>query len=300
MLSPMSSRVGSFVPLLLWSLAGAASVQDPDPERHALSLGGELPIELVASWEPLTDTVYGFEREQPVCRDWAPAKQRASYPTELFRPLLPPEGTAVAVGETWPVDPKHLLPFLRQFHPGATDTLHHGDFGGMPAPAGVAAPGAWACLRAVGPERAEVMVRVHAEFRLEGDGSPGRTSWLTPAQFEGRMVVDRARGSVVAFRLALPDQSANVDLNVASGGGILADIGRIPRMELAGGEPLADSLPGTREIPLEDARRSLRQRFYRFSEIDWLTLEDGLARSLESGDPLHVILLFGSLEDESC
>lgn len=270
----------------------------PKDAGDRLRLDGDFTIELEAHWEPLTDTVYKFERRYALYQNWKPAAKRASYSAADFRPFLPPPGSSVAIGDTWRLDAEDFLPFLRQFHPGATDELHHGLYKGQST--GVSAPGAWACLRSLGPRHAEVLMRVHAEFVLEGDGTPGETSWLTPAQFEGRMVIDRRRGTVTAFRLALPDQSANVDLNVAAYGGTSADIGRIPRMELVGGGALPDTTAGADEISLDDTRRRLARKFYRFADIDWLTLEEGLAQSKATGRPLHVLLLFGSLTDESC
>ena len=51
---------------------------------------------------------------------------------------------------------------------------------------------------------------------------------------------------------------------------------------------------------VDEARKRVARGFYPFARIDWLTLEEGLAESRASDRPLHVILLFGSLEDESC
>jgi hypothetical protein len=289
-----TTAVAALVALSLLALAWGAPLYAGD----GLRLDGDFSIELEAHWAPLTDTVYKFERRYAIYQDWKPAEKRASYSAADFRPFLPPAGTSLAVGDTWRLDAEHFLPFLRQFHPGATDELHHGVYKGQSS--GISAPGAWACLRSLGPDRAEVLMRVHAEFVLDGDGTPGETTWLTPAQFEGRMVIDRRRGVVTAFTLALPDQSANVDLNLPAYGRTIADIGRIPRMELVGGDALPAATAGADEISLDEARHRLAPKFYRFVEIDWRTLEEGLAESKATGRPLHVLLLFGSLTDESC
>jgi hypothetical protein len=192
----------------------------------------------------------------------------------------------------WRLDPADALPFLRQLHPGATHLLHHD--GGL----GVGAHGAWACLRSLGERHAEVLFRVHADFRIAGEGDSRGSSWFTPAQFRGHMVIDRERGAVVHFRLGVPDQSANVDVNLADDDGVSADIGRVPRMELVGGE-LPELTPSA-SLSVEQAERLLERRFYPFAEIEWLDLADARAESLASGKPLHVLALFGSLTDESC
>ena len=249
------------------------------------------PFELVlqAHWDRLTDTTYGFEKDFALVRDLAPAAREATYGPEHFQPLLPPD--AVEVGALWRVDAAAALPFLRQLHRGATDTLHY-DRG-----FGIGAPGAWACLCALSADLAEIELRVHADFLIDGDGGTA-SSWFTPAQFRGRLAIDRRSGRVVAFQLRVPPSRANVDLNMHKKGGTICDIGSIPRMELIGG-----TFP---ELPA-DARRlqgsvdqKLERAFYPFAAIDWLDLAEARKQSLATGKPLHVVLMFGSLPDESC
>lgn len=274
--------------LLVLALSGrpAASAQE---EAEELQLPADFTLEMEAAWEPLTDTVYKFEQQFELVKNLAPAAERRSYAASDFRPLLPPG--PVKPGDVWPVDPRDVLVFLRQLHPGATERLHHG-------PAGITAPGGWACLRALHPTQAEILLRVHAEFVIDGDGEIG-SSYLTPAQFEGRMVIDRERGVVSAFQLAVPDQSANVDFNIHEDDGVTCDIGRFPRMEVRGGT-FEEAPEGGRQIPLEEARDALANRFYPFADVGWMELPDALEESRSTGKPLHVIALFGSLTDESC
>jgi len=47
-------------------------------------------------------------------------------------------------------------------------------------------------------------------------------------------------------------------------------------------------------------QQRLAERFYPFAAIDWLELPAALAASRATGKPMHVVLLFGSLLDESC
>ena len=165
-----------------------------------------------------------------------------------------------------------------------------------------AAPGTYACLRALGPRLAEILIRAHAEFVLE----EGIT--YTPAQFEGRLVLDRVAGALRSFRLALPDRNPNVDVNVpveVSGAAgeppkrmISADIGWVPCMSLEGGERSGGDW--TSSIPDEEARKRLARRFYAFAAIEWRPFEEAVRRARERRRPLHVVAVFGALDDESC
>ncbi|MEQ1891479.1 MAG: hypothetical protein ABL998_02960 [Planctomycetota bacterium] len=276
----------SCFPLLVW--AAVALVLFPARAGEELVLkGGEL--ELRATWEPLSDTTYGFEKAYPAIRGLAPAEVTKRHGVESFRPFLP--ARPVELGEPWKLEEARLLPLLRQLHPGATVELHH-DFG-----AGIAAHGGYALLRAVSPRHAEILFRFHAEFRFPGD-APGSQVHFTPAQFQGRLVLERERGEVLRFELAVPESRANVDVNVGVGDAVSADIGRT-RLELTGGVA-PDLGPGWREIALEDARRRLEREFYACAAIPWLDLPTALAQARAQDKPLHVVMLFGSLLDESC
>jgi hypothetical protein len=267
----------------LWSLlvfpAWARAQEDFSPPK----LTGD-GLELEAAFEAVTDTVYGLEKEAPPIRNFGVAIPRQRHVAAAFVPFLP--ATPVKVGDTWPVSVPDLVPLLRQFHAGASAELHH---------QGVGSPGGWACLRTLGETQAEICFRIHAEFLLEGDGDFTNSSWLTPAQFRGRLVLDRKTGAVTGFRLEVPDQLANVDMNVATA----ADIGRIPKMELVGGT-LADVVNGEGGLAEDEARQLLARQFYPFAQLDWFSLEEALAQSRATGKPMHIIALFGSLDDESC
>jgi hypothetical protein len=290
--SMMKSAIRILGPVAL--LASAA--RSPQSESTRLDLGHEFTLELEAAWSPLTGTVYGFEKKYEVIRSLAPATERANYARAAFQPLLPVN--EVRVGDVWSIDPKSLVAILKQLHPGATDRLHHGWFGNIKLPGN--AEGAYACLRALGPKHAEVLLRVHADFLLDGDGSIEKSSWITPAQFEGHLLLDRAQGVVSWFELSLPQQSANVDVNIAEERGVMADIGRFDRMELKGGVGISTPDPLAAEVSVEEARQRLARKFYEFASIEWLPLGEALSEAVKKKKPLHVVILFGSLLDESC
>jgi len=76
------------------------------------------------------------------------------YSDHDFKVFLPPRPDNAAVGDVWAFDVRRMLPFLRQFHPGATVSLS-------------GQQGAYACLRAVSPEYYEIVFQFHADFNLE-------------------------------------------------------------------------------------------------------------------------------------
>lgn len=280
--------------LLAFLVLAVASCQD-EP-RFLPALAPDASITLGAAWEPCQRSKYNLFAETEVLRAPEPAEVQHTYGAAELAPFLP--SSAVKVGDTWPVAAKAVVAFLRQFHPGARAELHHG-YG--------SAPGTHACLRGASEERFEILFRAHAEFELEG----GVT--YTPAQFEGRLVLERPSGRVLALRIALPDRDSNVDVNVPDDsdyvletgevhhGMIAADIGWVPRMELWGGAVEPFDWPDEAHVISEtEARARLARRFYAFSRLDWLPFDEAVRAARELDTPLHVVVLFGALDDESC
>jgi hypothetical protein len=248
-------------------------------------------LELQAFWEPCVESKYGLFEASEVLRNVVPAEERRAHGAEAFAPFLPPE--SAEVGDAWEVDAEAVLIFLTQFHPGARVQLHHG-FG--------AVPGTYAMLRAASDEYLEVLIRAHAEFELEGGVI------FTPGQFEGRLIVERQTSRPVSLRLALPSRNTNVDVNVPHTfrrapdaplqKTMAADIGWVPRMELVGGE--RPDVEWKQSVPIDEARKQLARSFYAFAAIDWLPFDEAVMTARELDQPLHVIVLFGTLDDESC
>jgi hypothetical protein len=269
--------------------APARPASEASAARYELRLAAGAALELRAAWEPCRTSTYGLFADTPALRSPAPARERERHDGELFRELLPAK--PVALGEVWEVGASAVLPFLRQLHPGAA-LRGHFDGGEV--------PGTWACLRAVSEQAFEILLRAHAVFEL-ADGVIYK-----PAQFEGRLRLARADGALLAFQLELPSRDPNVDVNVPAEyleagrtiQGFSADIGWVPRMELASGAAPAGAW--THEVPDEEARLALRRCFYAFAAIDWLPFGEAVLRSRASGKPLHLVLLFGALDDDSC
>jgi selenoprotein N len=255
----------------------------------------ETGLEVKAFWEPFAESKYKLAKSWEELRNLKPATTTKVYRAEEFKVFLPKE--PVAVGDVWKLDGEGLLPFLRQFHKGATMRLHH-------APVGI--PGAFACLRAQNDRFGEIVFRIHAEFVL----SDGR-SYYTPAQFAGHLLYDRATRQVRYFRCFVPPRNTNVDVNrfmpAKTVGGkeqpsmLIADIGYAPRMELVGGDAaIVQEFTGKHAITAPEADQKLARRFYKFRDIRWLPWDEAVVEAVRTGKPLHVVVLFGALDDESC
>ena len=271
-------------------LLTAIAQEDTGSPRYSVSLAKDAAITLEARWEPVARWSLGTKDvvEHPLLVQVAPAEKQRKVSGELLRPFLPVR--PVAVGETWEVDAKAVVPLLAQLHPGATEKLTR------PLQS---SPGTHALLRAAGERHLEILVRSHAAIELD------EGVHLNPAQFEGRLLLERATGRIVAYRLELPARDTNVDVNVRTAepssdqpfGVTRIDIGFIPRMELVGGAWPAD-LAWTAELDDTNARKRLRERFY--GPIDWLPFAEAVERAHEEQKPLLVVAVFGAFDDESC
>ncbi len=180
--------------------------------RTVLSTSATVAVQ--AHWDPIENTANNlqwateekFNRakaqwQEPVDMTWeqwlklfnpGPAQPLKHYSTTDFQVFLPP--SIANVGDVWDLDRKRILPFLRQFHPGATMNLRHGQ------------NGAKACLRAISPEYADIVFRIHAYFIL--DASIGAR--FRPAQFAGHLVINRKRGTICQWTLSLPPRNSEV------------------------------------------------------------------------------------------
>ena len=256
-------------------------------------------ISVQAHWDPIADSFSDLPNESPrhaeLC-NLSPSHPVKEYGTEAFKVFIP--ASAVAVGDVWDLDSEGVVPFLRQFHPGATTTLTNGE------------EGAFACLRAISSDYAEIVIRIHAELRLAGlaeidwewQGERIQDDWMDAArfilsQFAGRLVLNLKTGAIRAFSLALPARNSNVDFNSFEG----CDMVFVPRMELlATNEDDPGEIAWDYAIAAEEARKKLELKFYRFAEIDWLPIDEAVVQAEVTHRPIHAILLWGALDDESC
>ena len=252
-------------------------------------------VQVQAHWDPIENTANNlhwsteekFNRtkaqwREPVDIVWeqwlelfnpGPAHPLKNYSTADFQVFLPP--STANVGDVWDLNPEGILPFLRQFHPGATQKE------------------AKACLQAISPEYADIAFRIHARFIL--DTSIG--AYLRPAQFAGHLVINLNSGAVRQFTLSLPRRNSNVDMGAFTS----RDLGFVPRMELCSlSEPQPKAIDWETAIAAEEVGKKFENSLYKFTEIEWTPIEDAVERAKTSHRPIHAVLLFGVLDDESC
>ncbi len=254
-------------------------------------------VQVQAHWEPIADSSFNLHNEFPEHAelfDLSPNYPIKEYESGAFKAFLP--SSSVSVGDVWELDSEGVVLFLRQFHPGATTALFQGK------------EGAFACLRARSAEYAEITFRIHADFTLSSIAyeewrradslkeDEGKARFI-PSQFAGRLVVNLKERTVRAFSLALPPRNSNADINAYGG----ADMVFVPRMELLATD--ADDqgeIAWDISITAEEARRALDLKFYRFAEIEWRPLEEAVELANAKHRPIHAILVWGALDDESC
>ena len=267
--------------------------------RTVLSTSATVAVQ--ARWDPIENTANNlqwateekFNRSktqwsEPIDMTWkqwlklfnpGPAQPLKHYSTADFQVFLPP--STANVGDVWDLDPERILPFFHQFHPGATMNLGYGG------------NGAKACLRALSPEYADIVFRIHARFIL--DASIG--AYLRPAQFAGHLIINRSNGTICQFTLSLPSRNSNVDMGAFR----THDIGFVPRMELCSlSEPQPKSIDWETAITEEEIRKKFENSLYKFTEIEWTPIENAVELAKALNRPIHAVLLFGVLDDESC
>ena len=271
------------------------------------ALSSPASVQVEAHWDPIENTANNLHRsteekfnrakaqwKEPLEMTWerwlevfnpGPAHPLKNYSTADFQVFLPP--STVNVGDVWDLDPKRILPFLRQFHPSATMKLPR--YGSIPSDQ----KDAKACLRALSPEYADIVFRIHARFTL--DASIG--AYLMPAQFVGHLLINRNSGTMRQWTLSLPNRNSNVDIGAFRS----HDIGFVPRMELCSvSETQPESIVWEAAITAEEADKKFQNSLYKFAEIEWTPIEEAVELAKASNRPIHAVLLFGVLDDESC
>ncbi|MCY3741892.1 MAG: hypothetical protein OXH00_12795 [Candidatus Poribacteria bacterium] len=258
-----------------------------------------------AYWDPIADASLGLPDHSPkhvaLFKNLVPAHVSREYDVDAFKAFFP-KGSA-PVGHVWELDMNDVLLFLRQFHPGATAEMHINP-GGEGAieifgrhitliKVGLESEGAFACLRALSPTYAEIVFRIHAEFQLDEEAR----AYFTPAQFTGRLILNRSNGTIRDFWLHLPPRNTNVDLNAFGG----ADMVYVPRMEL-----IAQNAHDESDIVWETAiteavaQSALKAAFYKSAEIERHPVKEAVAQAQVENRPIHVVLTWGVFDDESC
>lgn len=246
-----------------------ANLQVAEPEKYH-------PASVFQAFLPTEASLQGA-RKQPLLKEL----QR------LFRENPTNRENSVSVGEIWQIEQNGLLELLSQLHPNPNLDMHinSGD-----------SRGAWACLRAYNAEFADIVFRIHAEFRL-------KNGWFTPSQFIGHLIIDRIKEKIAFFQMYVPDGTINFDVNRYHGDGpsFGSDIGFCPQIELrAGSEDIVQNPQFSESITLEEAKRALMLRFYKSQQINWVSVDEALEVAQAQQKTIHIISTDGPLADEAC
>lgn len=248
------------------------------------------------------------------CYKWVrPAVDQKTIPVESFGFLMP--AAAPTISHTWwlinPETPVQLNNFryqpsmlpskVAQFFHDVLSMLHPNVFLLTRA----RPRGAVAIVRGIGNDMIEVMFRLHAEFQL--NSLPELPFWFTPGQFKGCIVIGNGGKTLKHFDMHVPaERRRNVDLEWLTGYNkneeeIEVDIGFMPEMSvhLVGNEDLSEET-WDQLLSTEDAQQLLDQAMYPFLELPYYNLSTAQQKASEAKKLLHVIVSWGSLDDQSC
>lgn len=246
--------------------------------KITLNLKNDEKVSVKGFIAPIEHTLSHFHIEWDALANLRVAEPEKYQPTSVFQSFLPTE--AVSVGECWQIEEVGIMELLRQLNPEPNLDMHidSGDSSGL-----------WACLRAYSDKFADIVFRIHAEFKLDG-------GWFTPSQFAGNLIIDHIEDKVIDFRMYMPEGTVNFDLNWDS-----ADAGFCSQMELT--TETQDAVKNTEfaaSITQEEAKRSLILCFYKSAEINWASPYQAVEMAEEHVKLIHVISIDGPLADEAC
>lgn len=269
---------------------------NPNPNKIALNIDGDITVSIKGSIAPIeyTQSNYHVEFEWDGLANLRVAVPEKAYSASVFRAFLP--DAAVSVGDVWQIEEASALELLRQLHPNPhLDMRDYGD------------PGLWACLRAYTDEFADIVFRIHTEFKLG-------TGWFTPPQFTGHLIINRLEKTVSFFQMRLPDGPVNFEVGWEDekswdDSNWIMDVGFCAQMELRAGTEavlrdvtrhLESTKIGSTAITQAEAERALNCQFYKSEQIDWVPMESALELAQAQQKPIHAISIDGPLADEVC
>ena len=252
-------------------------------EKIIFNLSTDTEINVKAFIAPIKHTVNGFHVEWETLANLRVAEPEKQYSASVFQAFLP--DNPVSIGDHWQIEPGSVPTLLQQLHPNPNLEIHSaGDSRGL-----------WACLCAYNDQFADIMFRIHAEFTLE-DGR------FTPSQFTGHLVVDRIKEKVAFFEMYVPEGPVNFDVSWEREKYSIIDSGLCTEMKLRVGtqNPIRDAEFTEESITDEEAKRILRQCFYKSEQINWVQPEQALEIAQAQQKPIHVVSIDGPLTDEAC
>ena len=164
--------------------------------------------------------------------------------------------------------------------------------------------GAVAMIRAKSGPIVEVVFRIHAEYQL--NEYPLLPFWYSPAHFTGKLVYNTDTDQVLQFELYLPSiRKLNVDMewiittDEIEGEKMEVDIGYTSSMKLTTNQTL-DLPDWENEVTLEEATLELDRVLYPFKKIPYLEILDAVDTARAENKLVHSIIMWGSLDDQSC
>ena len=253
--------------------------------KITLNLEGDAGVVVKGLIAPIAYTEHDFHIKWDALANLRVAEREKQYLASVFQSFLPSE--SVSVGELWQIEEAGVLALLGQLHPDPDINVGN-------------ARGLWACLRAYNDKIADIAFRIHAKFDLaEGH--------FTPSQFAGNLIIDRIEEKIVFFQMHIPDGTLNFNVvqrrNETYKGRPLysTDIGFCPQMELrAGTQDVLQDTEFTKIITQAEAERTLALRFYKFQQVNWVSLEEASEMAQAQQKPIHAISIDGPLADEAC
>ena len=265
-------------------------------DKIALNIDGDAKVSIEGFIAPIeyTQSNYHVEFEWDALANFRVAVPEKAYSASAFRAFLP--NAAVSVGNPWQIEESGALKLLRQLHPNPRlDMRDYGD------------PGLWACLRAYTDEFADIVFRIHTEFKL-GDG------WFTPSQFTGHLIINRPEETIAFFQMRVPEGPVNFEVGWEDekswdDSNWIADTGFCTQMELRTGAEdvlrditthLDSETSDCTAITQAEAERALNCQFYKSEHIDWVSMESALELAQAQQKPIHAISIDGPLADEVC
>ena len=231
---------------------------------------------------PIEYTQYNFHVKWDELANLRVAEPEKQYPTTIFQSFLP--SNAVSLGDCWQIQEGGALNIIKQLYPRSELILDNdkGEYRGL-----------WACLRAYNDAYAEVVFRLHAKFVMNQGN-------VIPSQFAGLMVIDRHKERIVFFKTYVPQTTLNFKAGWKyDGKNYGAEIGYCPQIELSAGTQPID-VEYTESITQENAENKLISHYYKFHEINWVSLEEALEIAPIKKKPIHAVSIDGPIFDESC
>ena len=246
-------------------------------------LAHSIPIPLTAHWSQLPRDTMRMDEDKGMFDIYGaltPAAKVRTVSPELLSGFFP--AGELSEHPIWAVDMERTRRILTQFDPNPSTQLRNGG-----------PNGGFALVQAENEDYWLIHARTHAEFELAPE------NYYTPAYFQVQLLLHKKTDTVEYFRLSIPTKyGLNVDMNGADD---RVDIQLVSQMELVGGNAgRLKEIQWETHTPQEEAERALQRAFYRFMEIEWVSVDESVVRARENQKPLNIIMLWGVLDDQSC